>query len=96
MKTGSCPGSPNNGRKAQVPGVPKDIRTALCRTNKGLALGRPSVLVLTAGQVWVTLSFSHCSPRPTAQEGLKVFLRVPPEWLLSLCAQAGGTMGQGS
>lgn len=63
MKTGSYPGSPNNGRKAQVPRVSKDIRTALCRANKGLEWGRPSVLALTPGQVWVTLYFSHHFPQ---------------------------------
>lgn len=41
MKSGSCPGSPNNARKAKVPWVSKDLRTALCKANQqGPGMGK--------------------------------------------------------
>lgn len=45
--------SPNNGRKAEVSGLTKNVKIALCRTS------RTSVLALTPEQVRVMLFFPH-------------------------------------
>lgn len=82
--------SPNNDRKAKVPGVTKDVKIALCRTS------RASVLALPPGQVWVTLFFPHHPP------STRWFHESPfvKEWLRNscenLCVQEwGGAAGQG-